>query len=97
MVDIGSGTGFLTFLASRLGAKEVFAIEHNEHPRLTTESNITTMVQQLRMLGLGYDWEREIRTIDPGYYRWTQWIFLQCYKSWYDPRLRSPPTAVSTA
>ncbi|HRA19208.1 MAG TPA: class I tRNA ligase family protein, partial [Anaerolineae bacterium] len=66
---------------------EQYAIEHNVHPRLTTETNISTMVEQLKMLGLGYDWEREIRTMDPGYYRWTQWIFLQCYKSWYDPRV----------
>lgn len=66
---------------------EQYAIEHNVHPRLTTEANISTMVQQLKLLGLGYDWEREIRTMDPGYYRWTQWIFLQCYKSWYDPRV----------
>ncbi len=68
---------------------EQYAVEHNVHPRLTTEANIATMVAQLKMLGLGYDWERSIRTIDPGYYRWTQWIFLQCYGSWFDPQVQA--------
>ncbi|MEO8083828.1 MAG: leucine--tRNA ligase [Ardenticatenales bacterium] len=65
---------------------EQYAVEHNVHPRVTTQANIATIRQQLRSLSLGYDWEREISTIDPGYYRWTQWIFLQLYDSWFDPR-----------
>ncbi len=64
---------------------EQFAIEHNIHPRITVQQNIETMRRQLRELGLGYDWQREIATIDPAYYRWTQWIFLQLYGSWFDP------------
>jgi len=65
---------------------EQFAVEHNVHPWVTTEQNIATMRRQLGRLGLGYDWSREIRTCDPEYYRWTQWIFLQLYGSWFDPR-----------
>ena len=68
---------------------EQFAIEHNVHPRITTEQNIETMRRQLRELGLGYDWQREITTIDPAYYRWTQWIFLQLYQSWFDPSVNA--------
>ena len=68
---------------------EQFAIEHNVHPRITTEQNIETMRRQLRELGLGYDWQREIATIDPAYYRWTQWIFLQLYESWFDPAAKA--------
>jgi len=66
---------------------EQYAVEHNVHPRITTEENIATMTEQLRSLSLGYDWERSISTIDPKYYRWTQWIFLQLYHSWFDPRV----------
>ncbi len=65
---------------------EQYAVEHNVHPRLTTTSNMATIRQQLRALSLGYDWEREVVTIEPGYYRWTQWIFLKLYGSWFDPR-----------
>ncbi|MCC7020690.1 MAG: leucine--tRNA ligase [Ardenticatenales bacterium] len=68
---------------------EQYAIEHNVHPRLTTMSNVDTIRRQLRGLSLGYDWEREITTIDPDYYRWTQWIFLQLYHSWFDPRSKT--------
>ncbi len=64
---------------------EQFAVEHNVHPRITTERNIETMVGQLKLLGLSYDWDRAIQTTDPAYYRWTQWIFLQLYASWFDP------------
>ena len=66
---------------------ERYAMQTNIHPRLTTERNIATFRRQIKMLGLSYDWSREIDTTDPGYYRWTQWIFLQIYNSWYDPRL----------
>ena len=65
---------------------ERYAMQTNIHPRITTERNIATFRRQIKMLGLSYDWDREVDTTDPGYYRWTQWIFLQIYNSWYDPR-----------
>ena len=64
---------------------EQYAIETGVHPRETTRRNIETYKRQLRMIGLSYDWERELATCDPSYYRWTQWIFLQIFNSWYDP------------
>ena len=64
---------------------EQFAVEHGVHPRITTEQNIATMVRQLKRLGLSYDWRRCLATTDPGYYRWTQWIFLRLYESYFDP------------
>src|SRR5689334_4331091 len=68
---------------------EQYAVQTGQHPRVTTESNIATMRVQLRRLGLGHDARRSISTIDPDYYRWTQWIFLQIYNSWYDPEARA--------
>ncbi|MCK5573926.1 MAG: class I tRNA ligase family protein, partial [Bacteroidetes bacterium] len=65
---------------------ERYAMQTNIHPRVTTEQNILTFRRQIKMLGLSYDWSREIDTTDPSYYRWTQWIFLQIYNAWYDPR-----------
>ena len=59
---------------------EQYAIKTGTHPRLTTEQNIRTFKSQLRQLGFTYDWSREINTTDPGYYQWTQWIFLQLFK-----------------
>jgi leucyl-tRNA synthetase len=67
---------------------ERYAMQTNIHPRLTTEQNIATFKRQIKMLGLSYDWDREIDTTAPGYYRWTQWIFLKLYNAWYDPRAR---------
>ena len=67
---------------------ERYAMQTNIHPRVTTEDNITTFKRQIKMLGLSYDWSREINTTDPGYYKWTQWIFLKIYNSWYDPRMK---------
>lgn len=64
---------------------EQYAIKTNTHPRVTTERNIATFRRQIQMLGLSYDWDREIDTTDPDYYRWTQWIFLQLYHSYFDP------------
>ncbi|MEM7577570.1 MAG: leucine--tRNA ligase [Planctomycetota bacterium] len=64
---------------------EQYAVEHNVHPRITTEKNIENMVRQLKGLGLGYDWDRCLATTDPGYVKWTQWIFLQLYQSYFDP------------
>ncbi len=63
---------------------EQFAVEHGVHPRITTEQNIDNMLRQLKRLGLSYDWSRVFATTDPDYYRWTQWIFLQLYDSYYD-------------
>jgi leucyl-tRNA synthetase len=67
---------------------ERYAMQTNIHPRVTTEDNINTFRRQIKMLGLSYDWSREVNTTDPGYYKWTQWIFLQIYNSWYDPRAK---------
>jgi leucyl-tRNA synthetase len=63
---------------------EQYAVQTGQHPRSTTEANIATMRRQLRRLGLAHDPRRSISTIDPGYYRWTQWIFLQIFNAWYD-------------
>jgi leucyl-tRNA synthetase len=67
---------------------ERYAMQTNIHPSITTNRNIETFRRQIKMLGLSYDWSREINTTDPRYYRWTQWIFLQMYHSWYDDRER---------
>jgi len=64
---------------------EQYAVDTGTHPRVTTEQNIDNMVRQLKRLGLGYDWDRQIATTDVGYYKWTQWIFLQLYHSYFDP------------
>jgi len=61
-----------------------YAVETGVHPRLTTERNIVTFTRQLKAFGLSYDWDRVFATIEPGYYRWTQWIFLQLFHSWFD-------------
>ncbi|MEJ7769731.1 MAG: class I tRNA ligase family protein, partial [Chitinophagaceae bacterium] len=63
---------------------EQYAIETGQHPAVTTDQNIKTFRNQLNKIGLSYDWSREIRTSDPAYYKWTQWIFLQLFNSWYD-------------
>ena len=67
---------------------EQFAVEKNVHPRIKTEENITTFRRQLKSLGFSYDWDRELATTDVEYVRWTQWIFLQLFDSWYDPDFR---------
>lgn len=67
---------------------ERYAMQTNIHPRVTTDENINTFRRQIKMLGLSYDWSREVNTTDPSYYRWTQWIFLQMYGTWFDPRKR---------
>ncbi len=64
---------------------EQYAIKTNTHPRQTTEANIANFRRQIQMLGLSYDWDREVDTTDPNYYRWTQWIFLQLFNSYFDP------------
>ncbi|RKT51812.1 leucine--tRNA ligase [Saccharothrix australiensis] len=63
---------------------EQYAVQTGRHPRETTEDNIRTYLRQIRRVGLGHDERRRISTIDPGYYKWTQWIFLQIFNSWYD-------------
>jgi leucyl-tRNA synthetase len=64
---------------------EQYAIKNNVHPRDTTRKNIDNFRRQIKSLGFSYDWDREVDTTDPAYYRWTQWIFLQLYDTWYDP------------
>ena len=63
---------------------EQYAIEHGVHPAVSTEKNIATFRSQLDKIGFSYDWSREVKTSDPAYYKWTQWIFLQLFKSWYN-------------
>jgi leucyl-tRNA synthetase len=63
---------------------EQYAVEKNVHPRITTEQNINTFRRQIKSLGFSYDWDREVNTTDPDYVKWTQWIFLQLYDTWYD-------------
>ncbi|MFF6994999.1 leucine--tRNA ligase [Streptomyces sp. NPDC008313] len=63
---------------------EQYAVQTGTHPRVSTEANMENMKSQLRRLGLGHDRRRSFATIDPEYYKWTQWIFLQIFNSWYD-------------
>ena len=63
---------------------EQYAIQTGQHPAVTTEENINRYEQQLKKIGFSFDWSREIRTSDPAYYRWTQWIFIELFHSWYN-------------
>jgi len=63
---------------------EQYAVEKNVHPRITTQQNIDTFRRQIKSLGFSYDWDREVDTTDPGYVKWTQWIFLVLFDTWYD-------------
>lgn len=63
---------------------EQYAIQTGQHPALTTEANITTYRRQLDQLGFSFDWSREVRTSEPEYYKWTQWVFMQLFNSWYN-------------
>lgn len=65
---------------------EQYAIEHKVHPRKAVEINVKTFERQLSIIGLSYDWSRRVNTTDPEYYRWTQWIFLQLFNSYYDTK-----------
>jgi leucyl-tRNA synthetase len=67
---------------------EQYAVQTGTHPRTTTEANVERYRDQLRRLGLAYDDRRTFATTDPDYYRWTQWIFLQIFNSWFDPSVR---------
>lgn len=64
---------------------EQYAIKTGQHPRKTTEQNIATFKRQIKSLGFSYDWSREIDTTDPKYFKWSQWIFLKLYNSWFNP------------
>jgi leucyl-tRNA synthetase len=64
---------------------EQYAIKTGEHPATTTRANVAKFKTQLKRIGFSYDWQREINTTDPRYFRWTQWIFLQIYNSWFNP------------
>ena len=64
---------------------EQYAVKTGQHPRQTTEQNIATFKRQIQSLGFSYDWSRELATTDPDYFRWTQWIFLKLYNSWFNP------------
>lgn len=68
---------------------EQYAVQTGTHPRVSTEANMENMKVQLRRLGLGHDKRRSFATIDPEYYKWTQWIFLQIFNSWYDDSART--------
>src|SRR5438067_3881123 len=63
---------------------EQYVIETGTHPRETTQKNIDTVRRQIKMLCFSYDWDREVDTTDPHYFKWTQWIFLQIFDTWYD-------------
>jgi leucyl-tRNA synthetase len=63
---------------------EQYAIQTGQHPAITTEQNISTYKQQFEKIGFCFDWSRQVSTCDPAYYKWTQWIFLQLFNSWYD-------------
>ncbi len=67
---------------------EQYAIQTGQHPAITTARNIATYKEQMRKLGFNYDWSREVQTCAPEYYRWTQWIFIQIFHSWYDQELQ---------
>jgi len=64
---------------------EQYAIKTGQHPRVTTEANIANFTKQIKSLGFSYDWSRELATTDVEYFKWTQWIFLKLYNSWFNP------------
>ncbi|MDF2437574.1 MAG: leucyl-tRNA synthetase [Bacteroidota bacterium] len=64
---------------------EQYAIQTGQHPEITTKTNIARYREQLDKIGFSFDWDREVRTSDPAYYKWTQWIFIKLFNSWYNP------------
>ena len=88
-------TGFNVLYTMGFDAFGLPAEEHarqtGQHPRINTEANIDNMRRQLDRLGLGHDKRRGVATTDVDYYRWTQWIFLQIFNSWFDPEARGAP------
>jgi leucyl-tRNA synthetase len=76
---------------------EQYAIRTGQHPEVTTAQNIAHFKKQLKRIGFSYDWDREISTADPRFFRWTQWIFLQIYHSWFNPETqRAEPITTYT-
>jgi leucyl-tRNA synthetase len=67
---------------------EQYAIQTGTHPSITTKNNCDTFRRQIKELGLSYDWEKEINTTDPKYFKWTQWIFIRLYNTWFDEKLQ---------
>jgi leucyl-tRNA synthetase len=67
---------------------EQYAIQTGTHPSITTKNNCDTFRRQIKELGLSYDWDKEINTTDPKYFRWTQWIFIRLYNTWFDDKLQ---------
>jgi leucyl-tRNA synthetase len=67
---------------------EQYAIQTGTHPSVTTKNNCDTFRRQIKELGLSYDWEKEINTTDPKYFKWTQWIFIRLYNTWFDDKLQ---------
>ena len=67
---------------------EQYAIQTGQHPEVTTNKNIKRYIEQLRKIGFCYDWDREVRTCDPKFYKWTQWAFLKMFNSYYDTSLQ---------
>ena len=63
---------------------EQYAIQTGQHPAITTENNLKRYKEQLHKIGFSFDWSREVQTCDPAYYKWTQWIFMQLFESWYN-------------
>ena len=63
---------------------EQYAVQTGQHPAITTEQNISRYIEQLNKMGFSFDWDREVRTSNPDYYKWTQWIFTQLFKHWYN-------------
>ncbi len=76
---------------------EQFAVKTGQHPRVTTEQNIANMRRQLHRMGLSFDDRRSFATIEPGYVRWTQWIFSRIFDAWYDPDKRNPSGSMGCA
>lgn len=66
---------------------EQYAIQTGQHPSITTQENITRYRSQLDRIGFSFDWDKEVRTSNPDYYKWTQWIFIELYESWFDKNL----------
>jgi leucyl-tRNA synthetase len=65
---------------------EQYAIQTGQHPVITTEENINTFRRQMDKLGFSFDWSRQLKTSDPDFYKWTQWIFVQLFHSWYNKK-----------
>ena len=76
---------------------EQYAVQTGQHPAITTAANVATYRRQLRRLGLSHDRRRSVETTDPGYYRWTQWIFARIFDSWYDPDAARPDGGIGRA